>query len=101
MHLTLISTLRGALDPLFKYPALIAILASVWWFYIGYDDLQQGKRKVAFQWQLLGVALSLGFSIGAAFSKMWISSAVTFPVASIEIILMLRWCRASRAPLTR
>src|SRR6266568_4899528 len=95
MHLTLISTLRRALDPLFKYPALIAILASVWWFYIGYDDLQQGKRKVGLQWQLLGVALSLGFSIGAVFSKMWISSTVAFPVASIEIILMLRWYRGA------
>jgi hypothetical protein len=74
-----------------RFPTIIAILASVWWFYIGYDDLNNGDRRAGFQWQLLGVVLSLGFSIGSALSRMWISTAVAFPFACGEIALMFRW----------
>lgn len=74
-----------------RYPTIIAILASVWWFYVGYDDLNKGDRKAGFQWQLLGVLLSLGFSIGSAFSGMWTSASVGFPIACAEIALMFRW----------
>ncbi len=90
--------LRGGIGELFaSYPAVGILLASGGFFYGGYQSLKERRTRVAFQWQLIAAFMSLAFSIGALFSKMWFSGLFAVVLFGVEVWLMKRWYRPGKS----
>jgi hypothetical protein len=83
-------------DFLSNHMVVMAMLASLGWFYAGYKDFLRGKQIVGSAWQMIGVLLLLIYSINAALSKEWYSLIIAASGMSVELWLIRRCWRENR-----
>ena len=76
---------------LIRHPTVPFLVASGFIFYDGYRSFAEGKKSVAFQWQILAAILLVLDLATAAFYHSWTSLAVIAAALSVEIRLMVRW----------
>jgi hypothetical protein len=77
---------------------LVALTASIGWFYAGHQYLQKGNLVGAFLWQGIAVLVLIAFCVNLVLSasKSWFSFALAIAAIGVEIWLMKRWLGRER-----
>lgn len=76
------------MDFLSNHVVVLALIASLGWFYAGYKDVRKGKQIVGFAWQVIGILLLLIYSINTALSKEWYSLITALFGIGVELWLI-------------
>jgi hypothetical protein len=81
-----------------KRLVIAALLASVLWFYAGYQYVAKGKQIIGVAWQLIGVFLLGAFCIHAALYRGWYSLIIALAGVTAELWLIQRGWRDNHQP---